>query len=224
VRKANIFFTFAALVATLPGVLVGVMVAANLSKIYPTDANTFGTLLSYFMDQGGFAEFVAVLASCSAIAAIMSTADSAIMGVTNVLSMDFFKNWLFIKKPALDTERNNHIFARLISLVICLIGVCVALYDKDLNDPGAVCDGCVSSRKAFSFVWPQPCLHLILAVCFRARRLNLWQNDILAKHDSLAGATHDISSHFHAQSESDCPLDWIRRRLCDDSIFLWIHK
>jgi hypothetical protein len=37
-------------------------------------------LLSDMMNKGGFAEFVAAIASCSAVAAIMSTADSCIIG------------------------------------------------------------------------------------------------------------------------------------------------
>lgn len=90
------------------------------------------------MNRGGFPEFVAVIASCSAIAAIMSTADSAVIGVTNVVSMDFLKNWLFIAKPDLDTPKFMNIFSKVTSAIIVLLGVCVALYDEELNNDSSV--------------------------------------------------------------------------------------
>ena len=45
--------------------------------------------------QGGFAEFVAVIASCSALAAIMSTCDSTIIGANNVVTVELVQNWLW---------------------------------------------------------------------------------------------------------------------------------
>jgi hypothetical protein len=90
------------------------------------------------MNRGGFPEFVAVIASCSAIAAIMSTADSAIIGVTNVLSMDFMKNWLFVNNPNLDTPKFMSYFSKITSFAIVILGVCVALYDDALNNDSSV--------------------------------------------------------------------------------------
>jgi len=138
VRKSNIAFTLAALVATLPAVLVGVMIKANLVNLFPPGSEPFGVVLSDFMSKGGFAGFVAVIASCSAIAAIMSTADSTIIGVTNVLSMDFLKNGLFQACPSLDTARNMTIFSKVTSLVITVIGISVALYDEELSKDDSV--------------------------------------------------------------------------------------
>jgi hypothetical protein len=136
-RKAFIFLNFATLIATLPGVLLGVMISANLINKYPEGSNPYGVVLADFMNRGGFAEFVAVAGAVSAIAAIMSTADSTIISMSNLLSMDFLKNWLFVDKPDFNTPRFNFMFTKITSLIFTLIGVCVALYDKKgINDPG----------------------------------------------------------------------------------------
>ena len=50
----------------------------------------------------GFAEVIAVVASCSALAAIMSTADSCIIGANNVITVDWVKNHLW--KSASDKQ------------------------------------------------------------------------------------------------------------------------
>jgi Na+/proline symporter len=44
IRKAQVAFTFAALVATLPGVLVGIMIKANITNMYPAGAEPFSTV------------------------------------------------------------------------------------------------------------------------------------------------------------------------------------
>jgi Na+/proline symporter len=46
------------------------------------------------MNKGGFSEFIAVMASCSAFAALMSTVDSMVIAANNVFTVDVLKNWL----------------------------------------------------------------------------------------------------------------------------------
>jgi Na+/proline symporter len=47
------------------------------------------------MDNGGFSEFAAVLGGVAAIAAVMSTIDSAVLALTNIFTQDFLRNWVF---------------------------------------------------------------------------------------------------------------------------------
>lgn len=67
-------------------------VAGGFESAPTVDAFAFvaGTLV----DAGGFAEFVAVIATCSVAAAIMSTCDSTIIGANNVVTVELFQNWI----------------------------------------------------------------------------------------------------------------------------------
>ena len=144
VKKANMVMNFGSLVATLPGLLLGVMISANLMNVYPAEIEgrapePYAVLLSEFMDKGHFTEFVAVIGGVSVFAAIMSTVDSAMHGVTNCLTMDFLENWLFVAKPGL--KENPQVIltvSRLISLAFMVLAVCIALYNDDLSDDAAV--------------------------------------------------------------------------------------
>jgi Na+/proline symporter len=141
VKKANIFLNFAGVVATLSGVAVGIMVAANLAQtIAPTPGQpgrpeAFGLLLSDFINKKGFSAFVGTIAAVAAIAGIMSTTDSALHGISNTWSQDFLENWLYVKKPHLKTQKNSMIASRVFSFVVMLVATCIALYEPQLQDP-----------------------------------------------------------------------------------------
>ena len=51
-------------------------------------------MVAVFFDNGGFQAFFSVLMSVSAVAAFMSTADSAAIGVANVITVEVFQNFL----------------------------------------------------------------------------------------------------------------------------------
>jgi Na+/proline symporter len=133
VKQANMAMNFASLIATLPGILAGIMVGAHLLPIR-AKAEPYGVLLAEFMDKEGFVEFVAVLAAVSVFAAIMSTVDSAMHGITNTLSSDFVKNWFFVKHPTYDTPELTLFFSRAISFCFLFMACAIALYDEKLND------------------------------------------------------------------------------------------
>mmetsp|Transcript_86374 Transcript_86374/g.244835 ORF Transcript_86374/g.244835 Transcript_86374/m.244835 type:complete len:837 (-) Transcript_86374:118-2628(-) len=115
-------------------IVLGIQVAANLKMLGTEGATAFGLFLTMLMDRGGFAELTGVLVSTSALAAIMSTADSAIMGISNVLTTDFLNKGLFARAPTLDTPTINFVAHRATSLVIILMSLLIALYDPQLND------------------------------------------------------------------------------------------
>jgi len=153
-KKANMVMNFAGYIASLPGLFVGIMVAASLKKVYVENSSNsaFGVLLSDMMNKGGFPEAVAVLASCSAIAAIMSTTDSAIIGVTNVLSRDFLNNWLFrsdfwkgLEAKGWSANRFATVVNKITSLIVTILAISIALYDCKLSardDQGNFREGC----------------------------------------------------------------------------------
>ncbi|KAK3252860.1 hypothetical protein CYMTET_37865 [Cymbomonas tetramitiformis] len=75
--------------AMVPGILLG-MVKAAVDPDVP--GSTFGVVMSRLLEEGDFAYVVASVGMTSAIAAIMSTADSALIGVSNTLSVEVFKD------------------------------------------------------------------------------------------------------------------------------------
>ena len=136
VKQANMAMNFASLIATLPGLLCGIMVGAHILPIRAS-AEPYGVLLAEFMNKEGFVEFVAVLAAVSVFAAIMSTVDSAMHGITNTISSDFVKNWFFVKYPAYDTPSMTLNISRVISFCFLFLSCAVALYEDKLNEEGS---------------------------------------------------------------------------------------
>eukprot|EP00041_Stephanoeca_diplocostata_P031034 m.956397 g.956397 ORF g.956397 m.956397 type:complete len:367 (+) comp23872_c0_seq50:1688-2788(+) len=67
----------------------GFVRAATFSNVA---GSAFPVITSELIDRGGFSEIVAVIASCSAVAAVMSTADSTIIGANNVLTVEWGKH------------------------------------------------------------------------------------------------------------------------------------
>lgn len=135
IKYAGMTLNLATLVSTLPGILLGTMIAGNLLPIRAEGDEPYGILLSEFMNKEDFTEFVAVLGAVSVFAAIMSTVDSAMNGITNILSSDFLKNYLFVKKPEWGTKSNMKNASRCISLIFLCIACAIALYEDDLTDP-----------------------------------------------------------------------------------------
>jgi Na+/proline symporter len=137
VKVGHMVMSTSSLVATLPGLLVGIMIAANL-KAYNGGVTPYSMMLTYLMDKGGFSEFIGVMTSVSAVAAIMSTTDSAILGVANVFSRDIVQNWLFRVVPSLKGTTFLMVSGKLVSLVTIIIGITVVLYDDELHDDPSV--------------------------------------------------------------------------------------
>jgi Na+(H+)/acetate symporter ActP len=84
--------TVAALVTNLPSLYYGFVRVAAMPD---AEGSAFSVVTGKMIDRGGFSEIVAVIASCSALAAIMSTADSAIIGANNLLTVEWVKNFLW---------------------------------------------------------------------------------------------------------------------------------
>merc|ERR1712228_145726 len=74
----------------------GIAHIANKPDLNPDYAAlpAFQAMLAEFRDRGGFFTFMSYIALLAGIAGIMSTADSALIGVSNTMSIDIFKNWV----------------------------------------------------------------------------------------------------------------------------------
>merc|ERR1719361_3126304 len=112
-------------ICQLPGILVGISYLSNAAalefpfNVYPP----FWSTLGLFQSEGGFREFVAYVAMLGAVAGIMSTADSALIGVSNTFVVDVFKHWL---TPQLDQKYIVWI-GKAVSFVTVAIAVGVAI-------------------------------------------------------------------------------------------------
>eukprot|EP01084_Bolivina_argentea_P173751 300980_1 len=96
VRFVVIAIFLATFITMTPGILIGITHISNRPDMN-TEYQSYGAfqaMLAVFRDRGGFSAFVSYIALLAAIAGIMSTADSALIGVSNTVSCDIFKNWL----------------------------------------------------------------------------------------------------------------------------------
>lgn len=75
----------------LPGIYIGIVCAARFSN---EDGTAFGIISSYLYDRGGAEKFFGCLEICAGIAAISSTADSALIATSHLISEDIFKKKL----------------------------------------------------------------------------------------------------------------------------------
>lgn len=74
------------------GIYVGIVCAARFSN---EDGTAFGIISSYLYDRGGARKFFGCIQICAGIAAISSTADSALIATSQLLSEDIFKKKLY---------------------------------------------------------------------------------------------------------------------------------
>merc|ERR1719481_909560 len=117
VRIIIVAIFIATFITMTPGILTGITALSN-----NWDDAAFPAMLDNFKERGGFASFVSYVALLAGIAGIMSTADSALIGVSNTLSVDIFKNHVFTDlKP--DESRKIVYVGKAVSLVtmsLCL--------------------------------------------------------------------------------------------------------
>lgn len=122
-RKANMFMYLANFLACMPMLFVGVVYAAKM----PPGASAFPAVAGALMNKGGFSEFVAIIASCSAFAALMSTVDSMLISANNVFTVDVLKNWLMVNSSA----KALKIMSLIISPIILFGATAWALFDNE---------------------------------------------------------------------------------------------
>jgi len=131
VKIAYSVLSFATVWSVFPMILIGISGSALLSGIYP-DAGTefFAIILDNLANLGGGPEYISAIAAVGAIAAMMSTVDSALISVTNHLSTDFLRHWLMPDA----SDKTLLRACRGISFVSIVACISIALYDVKLNN------------------------------------------------------------------------------------------
>ena len=119
---------FSPFFAMTPGVLAGVYVASNWPMQGPGVAGkltengvacrtAFSTLAGIMVQDGGFNAILVIVLSTAALAAIMSSADSVILGVSNSVCVDIYKN--MVNRTASTTC--IVFMGQVISVVMCFV-------------------------------------------------------------------------------------------------------
>jgi len=122
VKAACASFMGFPMVIFLPVIVMGFLVAAEWPG---TNMNyAFMTTMGEFIKIGGFPAVIAVMFMCSAIAAFMSTSDSIVLAISNNITVDLLKNWLF------PTQSITFylIASKLISCATIALGIYIGLY------------------------------------------------------------------------------------------------
>ena len=116
---------FSPLICMIPSILTGISYLSNYNGLSPEnkERNAFEAILSILRDNGGFTSFISYSALLSGIGAIMSTADSSLIGVSNTVSVDIFYDWIY--KNQNKNERSIVNIGKIVSLV--MIGLCIGL-------------------------------------------------------------------------------------------------
>ncbi|CAK9070820.1 unnamed protein product [Durusdinium trenchii] len=104
-------------VAQPPGIVIGLTKSAYNSAwpLVDQEATAFSGLTAQLKMTGPFQYFLVTVMTCSCLAAIMSTADSALMGASSVVSLDVVKGTLL---PSL-SKKNVVRVGELNSVLVC---------------------------------------------------------------------------------------------------------
>jgi len=104
-----------------PGIVAGI-VKASFADAWPLasrDASAFAALGNELKKLGPLEYGLVAMLTCSGMAAIMSTADSVILGVSNALSVDVFEGFLAPGASSKAVVR----FGTAISFIMCVAGI-----------------------------------------------------------------------------------------------------
>jgi SSS family solute:Na+ symporter/sodium/pantothenate symporter len=93
VRNAQLTFTTVTFLVVVPGILIGVTRSSlpGLAGVGGRD-DTFGLMTGDLIEKGGLSMVIAWVVMAGSLAAILSTTGAAVMGVSNVLSVDLYKH------------------------------------------------------------------------------------------------------------------------------------
>lgn len=144
VKRGGVMLVCACYFATIPSVLLGIQIHANLKQVYqkPPDtlgASAYGILMTDFLRRGGWFSFLSVLGSISALAASMSTIDSNLIGIGNCLTNDLLNKIVAPAFPKLGTTRAVSIINKSVTItVMTIVTVCV-LYTCTFNPTADYC-------------------------------------------------------------------------------------
>jgi SSS family solute:Na+ symporter/sodium/pantothenate symporter len=117
------------------GILIGLTVLANKASYQPEFQRLDGFFMfisTWLYEKNFFVSGLMYFLILAAMAGIMSTADSSLIGVSNTVSVDIFRNWLTPNA----SPRKIVFIGKLVSIVTAMMGAGVAMYleaTKDAN-------------------------------------------------------------------------------------------
>lgn len=144
VKRGGVMLIVSCYVATLPSVLLGIQIHANLKQVYqkPPDtlgASAYGILMTDFLRRGGWFAFLSVLGSISAIAASMSTIDSNLIGVGNCLTNDLINKILAPSFPKLGTPFAVSVLNKCVTISVMTSVTVAVLWTCSFNPTADYC-------------------------------------------------------------------------------------
>ena len=106
-------------IAQTPGIIIGLTKSAYdpMWPVVDQVSTAFSGLSAQLKMVGPFQYFLVTVMTCSTLAAIMSTADSAVMGASSIVSIDLLKGGLL---PNLSTKNVVRI-GELTSVMVCIL-------------------------------------------------------------------------------------------------------
>lgn len=129
-KKVFIVFSIAPLLVTLPGIIEGLVAKAEFGGQLPASNAGFGFITNSLMSQGGFRMVIGILAVCASFAAIMSTTDSTVLTISNMITTDVVRNGI---APDI-SARNLSLASKFSSMVSIISCTAFALYYDPLYD------------------------------------------------------------------------------------------
>jgi Na+/proline symporter len=128
-RIASFSLTLCGVISTLPMLLVGITASAVFAGIYPNkESEVLGTILADMANRGGWSEGVGAVAATGAVMALMSTIESALLSLTNLMATDVLRNWIMQGARDLSIIRIGNMLA-LITMAGCVL---IALHNPNL--------------------------------------------------------------------------------------------
>lgn len=126
VKLVMFVMTVSPFLTMIPGIVAGI-VKGTFQDSWPIDdqdASAFAAVGNQLRKNGLFDYILVSMLTCSALAAIMSTADSVILGVSNTLCIDIFKG--LVQPSASDQSVVK--FGEFVSLLMVALAVVVSLF------------------------------------------------------------------------------------------------
>ncbi|CAK9091760.1 unnamed protein product [Durusdinium trenchii] len=112
-------------IAQIPGIVLGLTKSAYdpLFPVVDQDATAFSGLSAQLKMAGPLQYVLVTVMTCSTLAAIMSTADSAVMGASSIVSIDLLKGTLLPKLTTKQVVRAGECS----SVLICALASCLGM-------------------------------------------------------------------------------------------------
>jgi SSS family solute:Na+ symporter/sodium/pantothenate symporter len=122
--------------AQIPGIFLGIYGRdPNFLPYTVAPAGYFGDAMNVLLHGSGATIFTAGIVLLGSLAAIMSTADSAIISCSNVVTIDLIKGWLWpmCNGGVEPNAKQTMLVSKVSSLIIVILGVLVTNLDINLS-------------------------------------------------------------------------------------------